>query len=156
VVPPRGVDVVAVLQKAPPQELADPISVPDRTRLLLWALVLGNVMVVAWMLSAGEWLDRSAPVVTLGGHHLVVLWLAVAGFVLLGAMAVLTGGFAEASRVLMPFVVLSALVSVVAMAGVLSAVLFVVLVVLLLTLLGAAFLGKGTVFLGHLGGLFRR
>lgn len=71
-------------------------------------------------------------------------------------MAMLTGGFAEARLCLVPLVVLSALVSVVALAGVLSAVLFVVLAVLLLTLLGAAFLGKGTVFLGHLGGLFRR
>jgi hypothetical protein len=132
------------------------VPLPSRFQWMLWGLVVSDVMVVAWMLSAGEWLDRNAAVVTLGGHHAVVLWLAVAGFVLLGAMAVLTGGFSEASRVLMPFVVLSALVSVVALAGVLSAVLFVVLAVLLLTLLGAAFLGKGTVFLGHLGGLFRR
>jgi len=145
-----------VLQKAPRQGVAEPISIPGRTRLLLWGLVLGNVMVVAWMLAAGDGLDRSASVVTLGGHHVVVLWLAVAGFALLGAMALLTGGFAVASRGQVPFVVLSALVSVVALAGVLSALLFVVIAVLLVTLLGAAFLGRGTVFLGHLGGLFRR
>lgn len=132
------------------------VPLPSRFQWMLWALVVSDVMVVAWMLSAGDWLDRNAPVVTLGGYHAVVLWLAVGGFVLLGAMAMLTGGFAEARRGLVPFVVLSALVSVVALAGVLSAVLFVVLAVLLLTLLGAAFLGKGTVFLGHLGGLFRR
>ncbi len=71
-------------------------------------------------------------------------------------MALLTGGFAVARRSQVPFVVLSALVSVVALAGVLSALLFVVIAVLLLTLLGAAFLGRGTVFLGHLGGLFRK
>ena len=56
-----------MLQKAPPQEVAEPIAVPTRARLVLWGLVLGNVMVVAWMLSAGEWLDRNRPVVTLGG-----------------------------------------------------------------------------------------
>jgi hypothetical protein len=143
--------VVIMLKKMPQR-----VPLPGKYQLVLWALAVMDVMVVAWMLSAGEWLDRNAPVVTLGGHHTVVLWLAVAGFVLVGAMAVLTGGFAEASRGLVPVVVLSALVSVVALAGVLSAVLFVVLAVLLLTLLGAAFLGKGTVFLGHLGGLFRR
>jgi hypothetical protein len=132
------------------------MTVPGRFQLVLWVLAVLDVMVVAWMLSAGEWLDRSAPVVTLGGHHVIVLWLAVAGFVLLGVMAVLSGGFTVARRELVPFVVLSALVSVVALAGVLSAVLIVVLGVLLLTLLGAAFLGRGTVFLGHLGGLFRR
>jgi len=148
------VDVVAVLQKAPADDLALPL--PGRYQLVLWVLVVLDVMVVAWMLSAGEWLDRSAPVVTLGGHHLIVLWLAVAGFVLLGGMALLTGGLVVARRGQVPFVVLSALVSVVALGGVLSALLFVVLVVLLLTLLGAAFLGRGTWFLGHLGGLFRR
>jgi hypothetical protein len=132
------------------------MALPGRFQLVLWVLAVLDVMVVAWMLSAGDWLDRSAPVVTLGGHHVIVLWLAVAGFVLLGVMALLTGGFTVARRELVPFVVLSALVSVVALAGVLSAVLIVVLAVLLLTLLGAAFLGRGTVFLGHLGGLFRR
>jgi len=52
--------------------------------------------------------------------------------------------------------VLSALVSVVALAGVLSVLLLVVLAVFLLALLGAAFIGQTTVFLGRLGGLFRR
>jgi hypothetical protein len=122
----------------------------------LWTLAVLDVVVVAWMLSAGEWLDRAVPVVTLGGHHVVVLWLAVAGFLLLGAMAALTGGFLEGRRELMPFVVLSALVSVVALAGMLAGLMLAVLVVFALTLLGAAFLGKGTVFLGHLGGFFRR
>ena len=45
------------------------------------------------MLSAGDWLDRSsATILTLGGHHTVVLYLAVAGFVILGVLAVLTNG----------------------------------------------------------------
>lgn len=145
-----------MLQKAPPGKETAPVAIPGRAQLVLWALVVADVMAVAWMLSAGEWLDRSASVVTLGGHHVVVLWLAVAGFASLAGMALLTGGFAVANRVQVPFVVLSALVSVVALGGVLSALLFVVIAVLLLTLLGAAFLGRGTVFLGHLGGLFRK
>jgi hypothetical protein len=136
------------------REKAGPI--PGRYQLVLWALVALDVMVVAWMLAAGEWLDGRMSVVTLGGHHLVVLWLAVAGFALLAGMALLTGGFTVARRWHLLLVVLSALVSVVALAGVLSVLLLVVLAVFLLALLGAAFLGKGTVFLGHLGGLFRR
>ena len=134
------------------------LPVPSAYQLLLWVLVVLDVMVVAWMLSAGDWLDRTSlitAVLTLGGHHLLVLWLAVAGFALLGGMALLTGGFAVVSRGRVPFLVLSALVSVVANAGVLSALLFVATVVLLLTLLGAAFLGRGTVFLAHLGEIFR-
>lgn len=143
--------VVTVFQEKP-----SGTRFPRGYQLALWALAVLDMMVVAWMLSAGDWLDRAAPVATLGGHHLVVLWLAVAGFLLLGATAVLTGGFLEGRRELIPFVVLSALVSVVALAGMLAAVLFAVLAVFLLTLLGAAFLGKGAVFLGHIGGFFRR
>ena len=136
------------------REKAGPIE--GRYQLVLWALVALDVMVVAWMLAAGEWLDGRMSVVTLGGHHLVVLWLAVSGFALLAGMALLTGGFTVARRWHLLLVVLSALVSVVALAGVLSVLLLVVLAVFLLALLGAAFIGRGTVFLGHLGGLFRR
>ena len=136
------------------REMAGPIS--GRYQLVLWALVALDVMVVAWMLAAGEWLDSTMSVVTLGGHHRVVLWLAVSGFALLAGMALLTGGFAVARRWHLLLIVLSALVSVVALAGVLSVLLLLVLAVFLLALLGAAFLGKGTVFLGHLGGLLRR
>jgi hypothetical protein len=150
------VEVVAVLQKAPPGQGADPIAIPGRAQLALWGSAVMDVMAVAWMLSAGEWLDRSAPVVTLGGHHLAVLWLAAAGFASLSGMALLTSGFAAASRWHVPLLVLCALMSIVALAGVLSALLFATFVVFVLTLLGAAFLGKGMVFLGHLGGLFRR
>ena len=136
------------------KEKAGPME--GRYQLVLWALVALDVMVVAWMLAAGEWLDGRMSVVTLGGHHLVVLWLAVSGFAVLAGMALLTGGFAVARRWHLPLMVLAALASVVALAGALSVLLLLVLAVFLLALLGAAFLGKGTVFLGHLGGLFRR
>ena len=136
------------------KEKAGPME--GRYQLVLWALVALDVMVVAWMLAAGEWLDARMSVVTLGGNHLVVLWLGVSGFALLAGMALLTGGFAVARRWHLLLVVLSTLVSVVALAGALSVLLLLVLAVFLLALLGAAFLGKGTVFLGHLGGLFRR
>ena len=94
------------------RKLPSSMPVPSRYQLLLWALMLSDVMVVAWMLSAGDWLDQASPVtevVTLGGHHLLVLWLAVAGFALLGGVALLTGGFAVASRSQVPFLVLSGL-----------------------------------------------
>ena len=71
-------------------------------------------------------------------------------------MALLTSAFAMAHRWHVPLLVLCALVSIVALAGALSAVLFATFMVFVLTLLGAAFLGKSTVLLGHLGGLFRR
>ena len=140
--------VIVFKEKAGPME--------GRYQLVLWALVALDVMVVAWMLAAGEWLDARMSVVTLGGNHLVVLWLGVSGFALLAGMALLTGGFTVARRWHLLLIVLSALVSVVALAGVLSVLLLVVLAVFLLALLGAAFIGQTTVFLGRLGGLFRR
>jgi hypothetical protein len=51
------------------------------TRRGLWILAVLDVGVVAWMAAMGEWFDetsRLTAVVTLGGNHLLVLWLAVA------------------------------------------------------------------------------
>jgi hypothetical protein len=136
------------------REKAGPI--PGRYQLVLWALAALDVMVVAWMLAAGEWLDGRMSVVTLGGHHLVVLWLAVSGLRAARGNGPADRWVRGRRRWHLLVVVLSALVSVVALAGVLSVLLLVVLAVFLLALLGAAFIGQGTVFLGHLGGLFRR
>src|SRR5690242_14719850 len=97
-------------------------SIPDKARVVLWALAISDVMVFAWMLSAGDWLDRASSltaVVTLGGNHLLVLWLAAAGFILMGTMALLTGGHMVARRGHVPLLVLAALISVVALGGVL-------------------------------------
>lgn len=48
------------------RKMPSTVPLPSRFQWMLWALVVSNVMVVAWMLSAGDWLDRNAPVVTLG------------------------------------------------------------------------------------------
>ena len=148
--------VVAVLQKASPEGLAAPASIPEKVRLALWVLALLDVMTVAWMLSAGEWLDRFSPVtavITLGGHHLVVLGLALAGFVTLTALTLLTGAFTAARRWHVPLIALGGLVSAVAVGGVASVALIIVVGVLLVAVVGYAFVGGRLVFLG---GLFRR
>jgi Na+-transporting NADH:ubiquinone oxidoreductase subunit NqrE len=96
---------------------------PSNVRRLLWGAIALDVMAMAWMLSAGDWLDTSsrvASVVTLGGHHALVLWLAAAGFLMLTVLAVLTRGFVVVTRLEVPFLVLAAVVSVVAASGVLS------------------------------------
>lgn len=106
-------------------------AVPPNARRVLWGALPLNVMAVAWMVSAGEWLDTFSPVtsvVTLGGHHLLVLWFAVVGFVALTVLAVLTRGFAATSRVQVPFLVLATVVSIVATSGILSVVALFVLV----------------------------
>jgi hypothetical protein len=115
--------------------------VPVGTRCVLWAVAGLDVMAVVWMLRMGDWLDTANPVlsiVTLGGHHWVVFGLALAGFLLLAALAPATHGFVRASwlqRILLP---IAGLVSVVALAGLLSVVAVVVGVVLVTAvLLGA-------------------
>lgn len=143
-----------VVPETPRNVLGTPI--PDKARLLLWALMIVDVMAAAWMLSAGEWLDRASAitaVVTLGGHHLLVLWLAVVGFATLAVVAIVTKAFAVAGRWHFPLLALGALASVVAASGALSVALLVVGVVLLVAVIGYAFVGGRLLFLG---GLFRR
>ena len=119
------------------------VSLPDRARRLPWLLAGGDVMAASWMISAGDWLDRASrvtSVVTLGGHHLVVLWLAVLGFGILAVLAPLTGGFAELNRIHLVALSVAGVVSVVAVAGVASVAALVVGSVLLVALLGRALL----------------
>lgn len=119
------------------------VSLPDRARRLPWALAGLDVMAAAWMISAGDWLDRQSrvtAVITLGGHHLVVLWLAVLGFGILAVLAPLTGGFAELNRLQLVALSIAGVTSVVAVAGVASVAALVVGSVVLVALLGRALL----------------
>jgi hypothetical protein len=130
-----------VLQRDPGTETH--VSLPDRARRLPWALAAFDVMAAAWMIAAGDWLDQTSrvtSVVTLGGHHLVVLWLAVLGFAILAVLAPLTGGFAELNRIQVVALSVAGVVSVVAVAGVASVAALVVGSVLLVALLGRALL----------------
>jgi hypothetical protein len=114
-----------------------------RARRLLWALATLDVMAAAWMISAGDWLDhqsRVAAAVTLGGHHLVVLWLAVAGFLILAVVAPMSGGFAVVSGVQLAALSVAGVASVVALAGILSVVGLVVGAVLLVAVVARAVL----------------
>jgi hypothetical protein len=145
-----------MLQKTPTGEIVATVPIPDKARLLVWALAVIDVMNVAWMLSAGEWLDQSSQVtavVTLGGHHVVVLWLAAAGFAMLALMTLVTGALVNVRRVHVPFIVVGAVASAIGLGGALSVVLMVVGAVLLLALVGGVFFGGRFVFLS---GLFRR
>ncbi len=128
-----------MLQQKPDTQL----SLPDRARRLPWALAGLDVMAASWMVSAGDWLDRASrvtSVITLGGHHLVVLWLAVLGFGILAVLAPLTGGFAELNRVQLVALSVAGVLSMVAVAGIASIAVLVVGTVLLVALLGRALL----------------
>jgi hypothetical protein len=119
--------------------------VPPRSRRGLWALAVLDAMTATWMLTVGDWFDttsRLTAVLTLGGHHVVVLVASLAGFVMLAAIATATGGFAETSPVERVLIGVAGAVSVIALAGVLSIVALVAAVVLILVLLGRAFVRR--------------
>jgi hypothetical protein len=126
--------VVTMLRQA--QQASTKITLSERTARRLWAVAVLDMMAIAWMIAAGDWLDqrtfRFAEVITLGGHHLLVLILAAAGFAMLAVLAVLTDGFAAASRLEIALLTIACTISVVALAGALSAVLALVIVALLL------------------------
>lgn len=110
---------------------------------MLLGLLAADVMAVAWMLAAGDWLDRTTPltsVVTLGGHHQVVLWLAACSFAVLLLVAVLSGGFEVANGTVRILAMLAAGASLVAVGGMISMAALVVGVVVLIALLGRAFI----------------
>jgi hypothetical protein len=120
-------------------------ALSERTARLLWVVAVLDMMAVAWMIAAGDWLDQQtsgfAEVITLGGNHRLVLILAAAGFLMLAGLAMVTDGFSFASRLEIALLTVAGTISVVALAGALSAIL----------LLGAAALLLG--FAGRL--LFR-
>jgi hypothetical protein len=130
-----------MLQKAGDADIARR-SVPPRTRRGLWILATVDVMAAVWMITAGEWFSTASTltsVITLGGHPWVVLTLAGTGFLLLAAMAPMTGGFVEVSRAHAVTIAIAGAVSAAALAGVASVVGLIVGTVLLAWLLGKAF-----------------
>ena len=120
----------------PAQNRATKVRLSERAGRWLWIVAVLDMMAVAWMIAAGDWLDQKtsgfAEVITLGGHHRLVLILAAVGFVMLAGLAVLTDGFTSASRLEIGLITIACAISVVALAGALSAILLLVVAALLL------------------------
>ena len=116
------------------------ITLSERTARRLWVVAVLDMMAVAWMIAAGDWLDQRtsgfAEVFTLGGHPRLVLILAAVGFVMLAGLAVLTDGFTSAGRLEIALLTIACTISVVALAGALSAILLLVVAALLLGFAG--------------------
>jgi hypothetical protein len=90
------------------------------------------------MIAVGNWLDQTSKltaVITLGGHHKLVMIFGLVGFVMLVGLAVLTKAFTSAGRLELALIVIACTLSIVAQAGALS--------VVLLLLMGALLLGLG-------------
>jgi hypothetical protein len=115
-----------MLRAAPPA--GSRITVSAQAARCLWVVAVLDMVGLAWMLVLGEWLDHASPVtavMTLGGRHLLVLTLSGIGFLLLMASAWPTHGFRQASKVQLGLIIVGCALSIVALAGALSAILLV-------------------------------
>jgi hypothetical protein len=118
------------------------VSLSRRRRRRLWTVAVLDMTAVAWMIAIGNWLDdtsRLTAVITLGGHHMVVLIMALAGFLMLAIAALLTGGFASAGKLEITLITVACVISVVALSGALSLLVLLVAAALLLGFLARPF-----------------
>ena len=67
--------------RPPPQRM--PVRLSKRNARRLWLVTALDMVTVAWMIAVGTWLDQTSKltqVITLGGHHALVLIMALVGF----------------------------------------------------------------------------
>jgi hypothetical protein len=77
------------------------VALSQRASRRLWVVAVLDMTAVAWMIAIGNWLDQTSrltAVITLGGHHLLVLIMALVSFLMLAAAALLTDGFTSANK----------------------------------------------------------
>jgi hypothetical protein len=75
---------VVVMLRSPPERM--PVKLSKGTARRLWILAALDMVAVAWMIAVGTWLDHTSgltAVISLGGHHVLVLIMALAGFLML-------------------------------------------------------------------------
>ena len=122
-----------------------PMRLSKRTARRLWILAALDMVAVAWMIAVGTWLDQTSrltAVITLGGHHALVLIMALVGFLVLASGAVVTDGFRSANKLGLTLITAGCIISVAALAGALSVLLLFILGALLLGFLARMFLGR--------------
>jgi hypothetical protein len=95
-----------------------------RTRSLSWTALLADVVVLGFLARAGSWLDTTPwlSMITLGGHHRIVMGLALGGLLLLTGLAPTTHGFVRANRTQLVLLPVAAVLSLAAVAGLVSVV----------------------------------
>jgi hypothetical protein len=111
------------------------MELSERTARRLWIVAMLDMITVAWMIAAGSWFDQTSKitaVITLGGHHRLVMIMALTGFATLAGLALLTDGFTSANKPELALIITACVISIVANAGALSAILLLALTALLL------------------------
>src|SRR5580765_766060 len=113
-------------------------ALSSRERGWWWTAITADLMAVIWMLQQGKWLDTAplwGSMATYGGFHWVVFGLSATGLALLVALAPLTHGFARASRTHRVLLPIAGVLSVAALAGLLSVILLLAGALLVVALL---------------------
>jgi hypothetical protein len=121
------------------------VRLSKRTARRLWLVTALDIAAVAWMIAVGTWLDQTSKltaVITLGGHHALVLIMALVGFAVLATGAVVTNGFRSANKLGLTLITTGCIISVATLAGALSILLLSMLAALLLGFLARMFLGR--------------
>ena len=129
--------------RPPPQRM--PVRLSKRTGRRLWLVTALNMVAVAWMIAVGNWLDQTSrltKVITLGGNHVLVLIMALVGFLVLASGAVVTNGFRTANKLGLTLITAGCIISVATLAGALSLLLLSMLAALLLGFVARMFVGR--------------
>lgn len=105
-------------------------EVASRRSTMYWFLMVSDLATAIWMYTVGPWLDKTSKFTatgTLGGHHVILLIVAVTGFLMLAALAVLTDNFTHTTRNLAIARNIACIISIVALTGLLALILMAIL-----------------------------
>lgn len=96
------------------------MALSEHTVRRLSTVAMLDMVMVAWMITAGNWFDQTSKltaVIILGGHHKLVMILALTAFGMLAALALLTDGFTSANRLEVALIIIAWVISIVALAA---------------------------------------
>lgn len=120
---------VLVRPTDPPKSVALK-QVASRPTTIYWFLMVSDLATAIWMYTVGSWLDTTSKFTatgTLGGHHVLLLIVALTGFLMLAALAVLTDNFTHSTPKLALARNIACIISIVALTGLLALILMALL-----------------------------
>ncbi|MET7282217.1 hypothetical protein ABZS29_28560 [Kribbella sp. NPDC005582] len=120
---------VLVRPTDPPKSVALK-QVASRPTTIYWFLMVSDLATAIWMYTVGAWLDNTSKFTatgTLGGHHVLLLIVALIGFLMLATLAVLTDNFTHSTPKLALARNVACIISIVALTGLIALILMALL-----------------------------
>jgi len=105
-------------------------QVASRSTTIYWFLMVSDLATAIWMYTVGSWLDSTSKFTatgTLGGHHVLLLIVALIGFLMLATLAVLTDNFTHSTPKLALARNVACIISIVALTGLIALILMALL-----------------------------